>query len=145
MLVTAAVMVSAVLSACSDCRTSNEQPLRSPTGALVAATYSYACGPIPPFNWHVGVRHASGASYQEIVSIRDAAFEAHIRWETNDTLLVIFECSENPAAACAPPKDRYWSVSSTSRWDGVRVRYEIGPRLERQLDVKDQEKLLQPR
>lgn len=127
--ITSITLVAALVAGCSDCSPSYARQATSPDGAFVAAAYSLECGPVAPFDWRVGVRRASEKSYREIVSIHDAGFEADVRWQGNDKLLVTFECPSNAAAACAPPTERSWSVSSSPRWMEVSITYAIGPRL----------------
>jgi hypothetical protein len=104
-------------------------PKFSPTGEFVSAGYSYLCGPVPPFNTRVGLRLAIEGTYHEVVSVLEAALEAHAEWQGAKQLRITFECNEDPELACAPPTHRFWSVNPSKQWAGVEISYAVGPRL----------------
>ena len=129
-VLTTIIVVAAFSTRCFDCKpTFYGDPKISPTREYVSASYSYDCGPVPPFNSHVGLRRAAEASYHDVVSVLDAPFDAHAEWRGAKKLLVTFDCPDDPQAGCAPPTKRYWSVRPSKQWAGVEISYAVGPRL----------------
>lgn len=117
------------LVGCEDCPRAVLQRTLSPDQAFEAAVYSDACGPTAPFDTRVGLRRVRDPSFTEVTSIKDAAFEPNLKWVSPAVLQVEFECPKDPIAACQPPTERFWSVTTTSAVGQVRIEYRVGARL----------------
>jgi hypothetical protein len=113
----------------------------SPSRQYSAAAYMYACGPVPPFNFYVGLSESEEKPTQ-VASIVEAPIELRPRWLTDTDLQIVFDCSPDTEAPCAPSPGRSWSVTKGEKWRDVRITYVVSDNLRARLSAANVDRLL---
>jgi hypothetical protein len=139
-LVPCAVVVGAY--GCSVCPPTITKRVELPSHQYLAGEYTYACGPVPPFNAFVGLSVANEQKPTQVASIREAPMELRPEWVSNTELQIVFDCNSDADAACAPSAGRHWSVGKTAKWRDVRISYAATERLRARLSPADVDRLL---
>ena len=106
----------------------------SPSGDHVAAYYVRQCGPLTPVHSYVGVGRADDPALTAVATIRELAWNATLRWRSDNELVVTFDCESR---ACSARDDTYWSVDGRPQWNGVQVTYAVSRRLQQGLSRRD--------
>jgi hypothetical protein len=137
-----AVAVLAEVWGCEDsCPPTSLLQEMSPSRQYSAGVYTYDCGPVPPFNAYVGLSRRDEKPTQ-IASIVEAPMEPRPKWLSDTELQVVFDCSLEAEALCAPSPGRHWSVTKSAKWRDVRITYVASDKLRARLSAADVERLL---
>ncbi len=105
-------------------------------------TYTFECGPVPPFNAHLALKEASGSKTMKVLRIQNVPSEPKVSWLGPGELLVEIECSLEEANACLPPTNRTWSIDKKRQWRSLTIKFKAGPRLQRILTSEDLRRLV---
>ena len=123
------VIVISLLPIACHCPPKVRSEVTSPSGEYVASSYSFECGPIPPFNEHVGLKDSTASKFDEIAAVVEIPYVATLHWTGGKELQVVIDCRFEEASNCLPRPGRHPSIKMRNRWKDVRVKYEVGPRL----------------
>jgi hypothetical protein len=135
------VVVIAEVCGCGSCPQTTVSRETSPSRQYSAVVYMYECGPVPPFNVHVGLSK-NEENPTEITSILEAPMEPRPKWLSDTELQVVFDCSLDGKAACAPSPGRNWSVTKGTKWRDVRISYVASDKLRARLSAADVDRFL---
>lgn len=128
-LLTTYIAISLVLVGCGVCPPTPKLEATSPSGAYIARTYSFECGPIPPFNERLGLKLSTDSEYDEVAAILEAPYSASFNWTGDKRLQIIIDCQFTGAPDCLPASGRHITIQMRKRWRDVQLEYLVGPRL----------------
>lgn len=137
------VIVAMTFPGCSSCPETTISELPSESRQYTAVTYTFECGPIPPFNVYLGLKGSDGGKRTEVVRVQNVPFELKSKWLGPNELLVEIECSLKDPAACVPPRDRTWSIDKKRVWRDVTLRFTVGPILQGVLSEQEQNRVVE--
>ena len=122
------VAISLVLPGCGLCPPTPKLEATSPSGAYTAGTYSFSCGPVPPFNERLELKLSTDDEYDDVAMILDAPYSASFKWTGDKRLQIIIDCQFTAASACIH-SGRDITIQMRKRWRDVQLEYLMGPRL----------------